>query len=54
MPPRPLEGSGIFIHLHNWNELCFPFQKAEVDDDNPGWDYPIVPQPEPDKEEANV
>jgi hypothetical protein len=44
IPGRP--ETGIYFHHHNWNMLCFPTQKAEVDDDNPCQSYLVEPEPE--------
>ena len=44
-PPRPCEGTGIYVHMHSNSAFCFPFQRAEVDEDNPGWEYEVPPEP---------
>ena len=49
LPGRELEGTGIYYHHHNGSQLCFPNQVAEVDEDNPGQDYPVPVEPEPEK-----
>ena len=45
-PPNPCAGTGIFFHHHNGDRLCFPYQMAEVDDDNPGQEWPVELEPE--------
>jgi hypothetical protein len=46
IPGRETEGSGMFIHHHNWDALCFPNQIAEVDERNPYQSWPVS-EPEP-------
>jgi len=45
-PPNPLEGTGIYYHHHNGCRECFPYQQAEVDEDNPAQEWPVEPEPE--------
>lgn len=40
----------IYFHHHNGSEYCYPYTRAEVDDDNPRQDYFYVPEPEPEYE----
>jgi hypothetical protein len=49
IPGRHLEPSGIYYHHHNGMRECYPYQVAEVDEDNPGQNYPVPVEPEPEK-----
>jgi len=43
-PGYEMVGTGNYFHHHNGSNMCFPYQVAEVDEDNPSQEY--IPEPQ--------